>query len=117
MGEKPVGERSECATRMKALRKLDFWWFRIFSTRKRQVCPRDLPAASFAEKEGTFTNTEGGYSFPGSYGASGRDHAGLAYCLRDFSRAGYPMNYESPAEILDEINRVTPLMEESRLTA
>ena len=43
----------------KALKKLEFWWSRIFSSPRRPSWPMwCCPAASFAEKDGTFSNTE-----------------------------------------------------------
>ena len=68
-----------------------------------------LPGSSFLEKNGTFTNAERrisrGAQSPAPAGRQGRlgsDAAMLSNAL------GYPMEYEHPSEIMDEIARLTP---------
>jgi formate dehydrogenase alpha subunit len=59
MGENPVVADADAAHVAKALQKLEFFVAQdIFLTETSQLAHVVLPAASFAEKEGTFTNTE-----------------------------------------------------------
>lgn len=67
-----------------------------------------LPGASFLEKDGTFTNAERRINRVRKVMSprAGRDEWRIT-C--DLSTAlGFPMDYESPAEIMDEIARLTP---------
>jgi formate dehydrogenase major subunit len=67
-----------------------------------------LPGASFLEKDGTFTNAERRISRvrkampPLSGNADWETTMGLSNAL------GYPMHYEHPSQIMDEIARLTP---------
>jgi len=67
-----------------------------------------LPGASFLEKDGTFTNAERRISRvrkampPLSGKADWEATMGLSNAL------GYPMHYEHPSQIMDEIARLTP---------
>ena len=67
-----------------------------------------LPGSSFLEKDGTFTNAERRISrvrrvmLP----KSGRADWEITQMLAN--AMGYPMNYAHPAEIMDEIARLTP---------
>ncbi len=110
MGENPLVSDPNAQHVMKALRRLDFLVVQdIFYSETARFAHVILPAATFAEKEGTFTNTERRVQL------SRQAMAPLEGTMPDWgivseisSRAGYPMNYQSSAEILDEINRVTP---------
>jgi predicted molibdopterin-dependent oxidoreductase YjgC len=110
VGEDPANSDSRSNYTREALENLDFLVVQdIFYSETARFAHVILPAASFAEKEGTFTNTERRVQL------SAQAMAPLEGTLPDWrivseisSRAGYPMNYQSPAEILDEINRVTP---------
>ena len=67
-----------------------------------------LPGSSFLEKDGTFTNAERRISLVRK---AIEPLAGLAdwQATMALSTAmGYPMNYSHPAEIMDEIARMTP---------
>ena len=110
MGENPIISDPDARHVSRALRKLDLLVVQdIFLTETAQLAHVVLPAASFAEKMGTFTNTERRVQL------SRQAITPLGGTLPDWkiiceisSRVGYPMNYDSPIEILDEINRVTP---------
>ncbi|NQT57047.1 MAG: molybdopterin-dependent oxidoreductase, partial [Desulfobacteraceae bacterium] len=110
MGENPVVSDADARHVARALKRLDFLVVQdIFMTETARLAHVVLPAASFAEKTGTFTNTERRVQL------SGEAIAPLEGVRPDWkiicdisSRANYPMNYQSPIEILDEINRVTP---------
>jgi len=69
-----------------------------------------LPAAAFAEKDGTFTNTERKVQLlrqareaPGEARADWRILCDLA------TRLGHPLSYQSSSEIMDELARLTPI--------
>lgn len=67
-----------------------------------------LPGSSFLEKDGTFTNTERRISrvrkvMPPLAGKSDWEVTAMLS-----NALGYPMNYEHPSEIMDEIARLTP---------
>lgn len=110
MGENPSVSDPDARHVARALRKLDFLVVQdIFLTETAELAHVILPAASFAEKAGTYTNTERRVQL------SRQAIEPLEGTLPDWkiiceicSRAGYPMNYPSPVEILNEINRLTP---------
>jgi len=110
MGENPLVSDPDSRHVARAFKKLDFLVVQdIFLTETARLAHVVLPAASFAEKVGTFTNTERRVQL------SRKAIAPLEGTLPDWkiiceisSRAGYSMNYDSPIDILDEINRVTP---------
>ena len=67
-----------------------------------------LPGSSFLEKNGTFTNAERRISpvrkvMPA---LAGKEDWEVTVALSN--AMGYPMNYEHPSEIMDEIARLTP---------
>ncbi len=110
MGENPLVSEPDVRHAARALRKIDFLVVQdIFQTETADLAHVILPAVSFAEEMGTFTNTERRVQL------SGQALRPLEGTLPDWkiiceisSRAGYPMKYSSPKEILEEINRVTP---------
>ncbi|MCK5786093.1 MAG: formate dehydrogenase subunit alpha [Candidatus Sabulitectum sp.] len=84
--------------------------FDIFLTETAEKADVILPAASFAEKNGTFTNTERrailvrkALEAPGEAKADWKIICDISTAL------GYPMSYKDPAEIMDEIATVTPI--------
>ncbi|MFZ5815601.1 MAG: formate dehydrogenase subunit alpha [Bacillota bacterium] len=81
----------------------------IFLTETAEIADVVLPAAAFAEKEGTFTNTERRVQRV-RQAVPPPGEARLDWqILCDLStRMGYPMQYESPAEILAEIGQCVP---------
>lgn len=113
MGENPIVSDADARHVARALKRLDFLVVQdIFMTETARLAHVVLPAASFAEKTGTFTNTERRVQL------SGEAIAPLEGVRPDWkiiceisSGADYPMNYQSPIDILDEINRVTPSYE------
>jgi formate dehydrogenase major subunit/formate dehydrogenase alpha subunit len=69
-----------------------------------------LPAASFAEKEGTFTNTERRIQrVRKAINSPGRTKADWEILTNLANKMGYEMKYNSPSEIMDEIARVSKL--------
>ena len=93
-----------------AFRRLEFMVvIDIFRNETARFAHVVLPAASFAEKEGTFTNTERRVQRVRKaiepIGESQPDW----WIIKELSnRFGYQMNYESPEDIMEEIRKVTP---------
>lgn len=110
MGENPLMSDPDTSHIEQALSSLDFLVVQdIFLSETAQKADVVLPAASFAEKDGTYTNTERKVQL----GAKAVSPPGQARAdwqiICDISNlAGYPMNYESPADVLREINALTP---------
>jgi len=111
MGENPMISDPNLNHVEEALRNLDFLVVQdIFLTETAQLADVVLPAASFAETTGTFTNTERrvlmvnpAVESPGEARADWR-------ILCDLSgRLGYTVSYDRPSEIMDEIASVSPI--------
>jgi len=94
----------------KSLKNLDLLVVQdIFLTETAQLADVVLPSAAFAEKDGTFTNTERrvqrvrkAVSPPGD----AKDDWKIICDLAD--KMGYPMKYGNPRDIFREISEVTP---------
>ncbi len=110
LGENPVVSDADCHHVEKALKALDFLLvIDIFKTPTADLAHVVLPGAAFAEKEGTFSNTERRVQLlrkavdpPGEAKADWRIIQELS------TRFGYAMDYESPRAIMEEIARLTP---------
>ncbi|AHG01282.1 formate dehydrogenase (plasmid) [Halostagnicola larsenii XH-48] len=111
MGENPALSEPDIGHAEEALEKLDFLVVQdIFRTETAEYADVVLPAASFAEKDGTFTNTERRVQLVGKAvdtpGAARQDWR----ILQDLAnRLGYDWSYDSPAEVMDEIADLTPI--------
>ena len=111
MGENPMLSDPDVNHVREGLETLDFFVVQdIFLTETAQLADVVLPAASFAEKDGTFTNTERRVQLlrqvidpPGESQADWRILCEVA------RRMGYEMSYESTAGIQDEIASLTPI--------
>ena len=110
MGENPLVTAPDVGLTSETLKKLEFLVVQdIFLTETAELADVVLPAASFAEKDGTFTNVERRVQ---------RVRAGVippGEALPDWkiiteltNRIGYTMDYDSPAQIMQEISRLTP---------
>jgi formate dehydrogenase major subunit len=110
LGENPVVSDPDSHHVEKALRGLDFLMvIDIFQTPTADLAHVVLPGATFAEKEGTFTNTERRVQMvrravdpPGDAKPDWRIIQELS------NRFGYPMDYDSPRSVMEEIARLTP---------
>jgi formate dehydrogenase major subunit len=110
MGENPMISDPDLSHVEEALKHLELLVVQdIFLNETARLADVVLPSACFAEKDGTFTNTERrvqrvrkAIPAPGSAKADWEIIAELATCL------GYPMAYASAEEIMGEINQVTP---------
>ncbi len=67
-----------------------------------------LPGSSFLEKDGTFTNAERRISRVRKVMAPKPGLADWEVTVALSNALGYPMHYEDPSEIMDEIARLTP---------
>jgi formate dehydrogenase alpha subunit len=112
MGENPVLSDPDQAHARRALASLELLVVQdIFLTETAQLADVVLPAASFAERDGTFTNTERRVQRlrralppPGECRGDGEILGELA------ARAGYQgMRYAHPAAIMAEIAALTPI--------
>jgi formate dehydrogenase (NADP+) alpha subunit len=112
VGENPVMSEADSGHIMQALPKLDFFVVQdIFMTRTAQYADVILPAASFAEKSGTFTNTERRVQKVrqaiAPIGQSRADWEITCELARRMGAEGFA--YNSAAEIMTEISRLTPI--------
>jgi formate dehydrogenase alpha subunit len=109
-GENPVVSDPDSKHLIQALKSLDFLVVQdIFLTETAQLAHVVLPGASFAEKEGTFTNTERRVQRvrqvippPGEARPDWQIIAELS------TRMDLPMHYKNPEMIFEEIRSVTP---------
>jgi formate dehydrogenase alpha subunit len=110
VGENPVVSDPDSDHLVKAFQKLDLLVVQdIFLTETARLADVVLPATTFAEKEGTFSNTERRVArvrqvIP-PIGDSRPDWQIIVELSR---RLGYPMDYPNPEAIFEEIRRVTP---------
>jgi len=110
MGENPLLSDPDLHHVKKELQKLDLLVVQdIFLTETAELADVVLPSASFAEKDGTFSNTERRVqrirkvvNAPGEAKPDWEIIAGIS------TKMGYPMNYSSAKEIFEEIAKVTP---------
>jgi predicted molibdopterin-dependent oxidoreductase YjgC len=110
MGENPVLSDADSNHVVEALNHLDFLVVQdLFLTETARLAHVVLPGASFAEKDGTFSNTERRVqrvrqAIPPLKGSwpDWQILSGIA------SRMGYPMLYRRPEDIFEEIRQVTP---------
>jgi formate dehydrogenase alpha subunit len=111
MGENPLVSNPDVVRAEEALKNLEFLVVQdIFLTETARLAHVVLPAASFAEKDGTFTNTERRVqrvrrAIP-PVGEARPDGEIIQELSR---RLGYPMPYASAAEVMEEIARLTPI--------
>jgi formate dehydrogenase major subunit len=70
-----------------------------------------LPGASFLEKDGTFTNAERRISRVRKVMPPKAGFADWEVTMQLARHLGYPMYYAHPAEIMDEIARLTPVFQ------
>ena len=111
MGENPVLADPDSNHVVESLKNLDFLVVQdIFLTETAELAEVVLPAVSFAEKDGTFTNTERrvqrvrkAISIRGNCKADWETIVALA------NKMGYNWTYtRGPAEVMEEISRCTP---------
>ncbi len=109
LGEDPAQTDPNVHEVRKALRSLDFLVVHdIFHTETTKHAHVILPGASFAEKEGTFTNGERRVQ---RVRKAIEPLAGMAewqVITKLANLMGYPMTYNHPSDVMDEIARLVP---------
>ncbi|TFG63935.1 MAG: formate dehydrogenase subunit alpha, partial [Spirochaetales bacterium] len=111
MGENPMLSDPDLGHVEEGLKNLDFLVVQdIFLTETAKLADVVLPACSFAEKDGTFTNTERrvqrvrkAVDAPGEAMDDWRIICSIA------ERMGYEMKYEGAEQIQEEIAKLTPI--------
>jgi len=112
-GENPILSFPNSNLAADALASLDFLVVQdMFLTETARLAKVVLPAASFAEKEGTFTNFEG---------RLGKVHKAIEplgdslpdweIILRLAEKMSHPLPFTSPNEVMDEVKKLVPLHE------
>jgi len=110
VGENPLVTDPDLRHVEAALKKLEVFIVQdIFLTQTAKEATLVLPGTSFAEKDGTFSNTERRVELVRQaippVGESRPDWV----IIQDLSsRCGYPMHYDSPEAIFEEIKTLTP---------
>ncbi len=110
MGENPLVSDPDLTHIEHGVKALDFFVVQdLFLTETAMLADVVLPSVSFAEKDGTFVNSERvvqrirkALTIPGEAREDREIIADLS------TRMGYEMNYESAEAIMQEINQVTP---------
>ncbi len=83
----------------------------LFLTDTARVADVVLPAASFAEVEGTFTNTERRVQrVRKAVDPPGQAKPDWVIFMELATRMGYPMSYQHPSQVWDELARNTPTL-------
>jgi formate dehydrogenase alpha subunit len=110
LGENPVVSDADSLHVEKALKAVDFLLvIDIFKTPTSDLAHVVLPGAAFAEKEGTFTNTERRVQLlRKAVEPPGEAKPDWQIIQELSSRFGYPMDYASPCAIMEEIAKLTP---------
>jgi formate dehydrogenase alpha subunit len=111
MGENPIITDPDMQHTRQSLINLEFLVVQdIFPTETAVLADVILPSASFAEKDGTFTNTERRVQRvrkaaepPGEAKADWQIISALS------EKMGYPFRYENAEEIMEEIASLTPI--------
>ncbi len=111
VGENPVLSEADSNHLKHALEKLDFFVVQdIFMTETAKYADVVLPAASFAEKDGTFTNTERRVQrirkAIDPIGMSKPDWQITCEIAKHMGEKGF--DYNDVSDIFDEINELTP---------
>jgi formate dehydrogenase major subunit len=109
-GEDPIVSDPDTHHIIKALESLEFFVVQdLFMTKTAEYADVILPAISYAEKEGTFTNTERRVQRIRKAVTLEGDMRPDTDILIDLMNAmGYPQPYLTSAQIMDEIASVTP---------
>ena len=110
IGENPMISDPNLNHAKKSLENLEFLVVQdIFMTETAELADVVLPTASFAEKNGTFVNTERKVQrVRKAIDPPGQAKDDWAIICEISRRMGYPMEYNNPEEIMTEISEVTP---------
>jgi formate dehydrogenase alpha subunit len=110
MGENPMLSDPDLTHAKEALQHLDLLVVQdIVMSETARLAHVVLPAASFAEKDGTFTNTERRVQrIRKAVDAPGQAKADWEILSELSTKIGYPMSYASAEDIMKEVNVLTP---------
>ncbi len=110
IGEDPVVCDANVKKTRQALESLDFLVVQeIFMTPTARMADVVLPAAAWAEKDGSYTSMERRVQWINkATEAPGEAKEGLWIICQIASRMGLNLPYENAAEVLEEINRLVP---------
>jgi formate dehydrogenase alpha subunit len=111
MGENPALSDPNLNRTRKALEMIDFLVVQdIFLSETAQYADVVLPSACFAEKNGTFTNTERRVQrIRTAVPPPGEARSDWETICELSTKLGYKMSYDSPGQIMDEIASLTPI--------
>lgn len=109
-GEDPIVTDPDTNHVIKALESLDFFVMsELFITETAQYADVILPGVSYAEKEGTFSNTERRVQrVRKAVELEGEMRLDTDIFIDLMNRMGYPQHYMTSAQIMDEIASLTP---------
>ncbi|MFC1963681.1 formate dehydrogenase subunit alpha [Chloroflexota bacterium] len=115
VGENPALSFPHLGLVKEALASLDFLVVEdMFLTETAKLAAVILPAASFAEKEGTFTNFEGRVQrTQKAITSPGSSLPDWEIVLRLASKMNSPMPYSSPQQVMDEIKEMVPFYQDT----
>jgi len=114
MGENPASSFPGSSMVRGALAALEFLVVAdMFLTETAKLATVVLPVASFAEKEGTFTNFEGRVQrIRKAIHPPGDSLSDWEIILRLAARMGCPLPYSSPQDVMNEIEELVPLYQQ-----
>lgn len=110
IGEDPAMSEPHSSHVRDSLESLDFLVVQeLFMTPTAERADVVLPAASFAETDGTYTNTERRVQrLHKALEPPGEAKEDWEIVCEIASRMGYPMDYDHPAQIFDELRKLIP---------
>jgi len=110
MGENPLLTDPDINHVKDQLGKLDFLAIsEIFLSETAEMADVVLPAASFAEKDGTYTATDRRIQrIRKAIEPIGESRPDWAIIAQLSNMLGYPMNYQGPADVMDEVAGLVP---------
>ena len=110
MGENPMGSSPDINEVERGLKKLEFLVVQdLFMSETAELADVVFPAASFAEKDGTFTNTERRVQLiRKAVEAPGEARSDWEIICDVATAMGYPMSYSGTAEIMEELASLVP---------
>jgi predicted molibdopterin-dependent oxidoreductase YjgC len=110
MGENPIISDPDVSHAETWFRELEFLAVQdLFLTETARYADVVLPGASFAEKDGTYVNTERRIQLSKKAVEPPGDARGdLEIVIELSNRIGLPTTFENAADVMDEIARVTP---------
>ncbi len=111
MGENPMVSEPDLNHVRESLSKLEFLVVQdIFMSETAEIADVVLPAVSFAEKDGTFTNTARRIQrLRKAIEPIGESRPDWEIICQLATRMDYEMSYDSPAEVMDELANLTPI--------